>query len=124
MPSSGRVAKGKQGEDLACRELQRRGYLIVERRYRTRFGEIDIVARDGRTTVFVEVKMRSSCRFGSAAEAVTWHKRHRICAMASEYVLRHHLAGEPCRFDVVTVEDGDGGRPRVDVLAGAFGVNE
>lgn len=122
MPSAGRIAKGKQGEDAACRELERRGYLIVERRYRSRFGEIDIVARDGRTTVFVEVKMRASARFGSAAEAVTWHKRRRICAMAGEYVLRHRLAGEPCRFDVVTVDASGEAGPRVHVIAGAFDV--
>ncbi len=62
---------GKSGEDLAVAELERRGYAILARRYRTRHGEIDVVARDGETTVFVEVKARTTGEFGTAAEAVT-----------------------------------------------------
>jgi putative endonuclease len=67
--SDHRVAMGKSGEDLACRELERRGYAIIARRYRRRSGEFDIVARDGKTTVFVEVKTRRGHRFGDAVEA-------------------------------------------------------
>ena len=66
-----RQALGKSGEDLAVDELERRGYAIFARRYRTKHGEIDIVARDGETTVFVEVKARTTAEFGTAAEAVT-----------------------------------------------------
>ena len=66
-----RQALGKTGEDLAVEELERRGYAILARRYRTRHGEIDIVARDGETTVFVEVKARADAECGTAAEAVT-----------------------------------------------------
>ena len=66
-----RQSLGKLGEDLACAELHRRGYEILERRYRTRFGEIDIVARDGDVTVFVEVKARDGDDFGGGAAAVT-----------------------------------------------------
>ena len=66
-----RVALGRIGEDLACRELETRGYVILERRYRRRGGEIDIIARDGETMVFVEVKAREGKDFGDAAESVT-----------------------------------------------------
>ena len=65
-----RIILGKNGEDLACRELERRGYAILARRYRTRAGEIDIVARDGPTIVFVEVKARDGRAFGEGADLV------------------------------------------------------
>src|SRR5216683_2305707 len=102
--SQDRVILGKTGEDLACRELERRGYAIIARRYRCRGGELDIIARDGSTLVFVEVKARDSRAFGDAAEAVTWHKQQRIVRLASDYVMRHHLNDSPCRFDVVSIQ--------------------
>ena len=120
MPADRRVDLGKAGEDLACRELRRRGYAILARRFRTRFGEIDIVATDGDALVFVEVKARSSAAFGSPAEAVTARKRHTISLMASEYLLRHDVGVRPCRFDVVTVAVEQGRAPRVEVIQGAF----
>src|SRR6476660_8190974 len=98
-----RIALGKTGEDLACHELERRGYAIVARRYRRRGGELDIVARDGDTMVFVEVKARIGRRFGEGVEAVTAVKRRRIVQLALDYVARHHLADCPCRFDVVSI---------------------
>ncbi len=114
-----RIAFGKSGEDLACRELERRGYAIVARRYRTRAGELDIVARDGATLVFVEVKARAGRGFGAAAEAVTAGKRRRIVQLAREYVMRHHLESHPCRFDVVSI-DFDAGGPVVELFQNAF----
>jgi putative endonuclease len=114
-----RVALGKTGEDLACGELEKRGYEIIARRYRQRSGEIDIVARDGETTVFVEVKARDSREFGDAAEAVTSHKQRRIVRLAAEYVTRHHLANRPCRFDVVAIHFEAGG-PQIEVFQNAF----
>jgi len=110
---------GKTGEDLACRELERRGYAIVARRYRCRVGEIDIIARDGATLVFVEVKARDGRAFGGAAEAVTTQKQRRIARLALDYVMRHHLTNRPCRFDVVSIHFGDE-RPVIEVYQGAF----
>jgi putative endonuclease len=120
MPVLDRIALGKSGEDLACRELQRLGYAILARRYRTRYGEIDIVARDGPTLVFVEVKARTSDRYGVPAEAVTLDKQTRITAMAEDYLARHGPANAPCRFDVVAVTFGPGGRLDVEVVRSAF----
>ena len=114
-----RVIFGKTGEDLACRELERRGYAILARRYRLRIGEIDIVCRDGETTVFVEVKARGGREFGEAAEAVTATKRRRIVSLATEYLARHHLSDQPCRFDVVSIQM-NAGLPEIDVFQGAF----
>ena len=114
-----RQSLGILGEDLACAELQRRGYAILERRYRTRHGEIDIIARDGASVVFIEVKTRADERFGGGAAAVTGWKQRRIGQMALDYLSRHRLHDRPCRFDVVVV-DMAGGLPRVEVFAHAF----
>jgi len=114
-----RIALGKTGEDLACQELTRRGYAILARRYRRRRGEIDIIARDGPTLVFVEVKAREGHAFGEAADAVTRFKRHRITELALDYVMRHHLTDCPCRFDVVSIHF-DAGVPVVEVFQNAF----
>ena len=117
--TSRRIALGKTGEDLACHELERRGYAIVARRYRVRGGELDIVARDGPTLVFIEVKARRARRFGEAVEAVTALKRRRIVQLAMHYMMRNHLADCPCRFDVVSI-DFETGRPVIDVFQNAF----
>jgi len=119
MTSDPRQALGVSGEDLACAELQRRGYAIVERRYRTRFGEIDIIARDGLTIVFVEVKARMTQDFGGAAAAMTGWKQRRIAGMALDYLARQKLHDCPCRFDVVAI-DFDHSEPRVIVYPNAF----
>jgi len=116
-----RSALGKIGEDLACRELERRGYAILARRYRRHGGELDIVARDGATVAFIEVKARLAQTFGAAAEAVGGVKRRRMARVALDYLTRHRLAGSPCRFDVVAVEFKQG-RPVVEVFQNAFDV--
>jgi putative endonuclease len=110
---------GKIGEELAVAELERRGYAIVARRYRTRCGEIDIVAEDAGTLVFVEVKARATAEFGTAAEAVTRQKQLKLVAMATDYLARAHIANRPCRFDVVTIDDCETTR-RIVVYRNAF----
>ncbi len=114
------VALGISGENLACHELTRQGYAILATRYRTRVGEIDIIARDGETLVFVEVKTRSSDDFGVPAEAVTWRKQRRIVTMAKRYLSEKRLHGCLCRFDVVTVLCRPGLLPVVEVVKNAF----
>ena len=117
--TSKRIAFGKAGEDLACRELERRGYEVLDRRYRRRGGELDIVARDGATIVFVEVKAREGHEFGDASEAVTAWKQRTMTRLAVDYVTRHHLTGCPCRFDVVSIHFEDG-MPVIEVFRNAF----
>jgi putative endonuclease len=111
------------GEDLACRELERRGYAIVARRYRRRGGELDIVARDGPTLVFVEVKTRAGRQFGGAVEGVTGLKRRRMVQLALDYLGRHHLGDCPCRFDVVSILF-EAGRPTVEIFQNAFDASD
>jgi len=110
---------GKTGEDLACAELRRRGYVILERRYRTRFGEIDIIASHRGDIVFVEVKTRAGDLYGDGAAAVTPWKQQRVARMATDYLSKRRLHDRPCRFDVVAV-DLSGGAPRLDVFPHAF----
>lgn len=120
MGSHATVALGKSGETLACDALARRGYAILATRYRTRVGEIDIVAKDGRTLVFVEVKTRRSEICGLPAEAVTRRKQRRIVTMARWYLTEKALHGALCRFDVVTVLCRPGRPPAIDVIRDAF----
>ena len=110
---------GKRGEDLACAELEKRGYVIVDRRFRTRCGELDIVARDGGVLVFVEVKARSGSNFGTPFESVTCKKRQRLSQMAASYLFIRRLAGVACRFDVVAVVERQG-MQTIELLRGAF----
>jgi putative endonuclease len=116
-----RQAFGKTGEDRAVDELERLGYAVLARRYRTKHGEIDIVARDGETTVFVEVKARATAEFGTAAEAVTRRKQLQLASMARDYIARNELADTACRFDVVAI-DGVGESAVITVYPNAFDV--
>lgn len=111
---------GAIGEELAARELEARGYAIVARRYRTRHGEIDIVALDGETIVFVEVKARATAEQGTAAEAITAWKQRRLASMAAEYLARQHVVECPCRFDVVAIDEAEGPAPLITVFPNAF----
>jgi putative endonuclease len=114
-----RQSLGKRGEDLACDELEKHGYVIVDRRFRTRCGELDIVARDHGVLVFVEVRARSSTHFGTPLDSVTWQKRQRLCRMAESYLCLKRLAAGPCRFDVVSVVERASGRT-IELVRGAF----
>lgn len=120
MTSPATAGLGKIGEDLACEALERRGYAIIARRYRTRVGEIDIVARDGHTVVFVEVKARSTLDCGHPAESVTAWKQRRIITMARHYIATHRLRDTLLRFDVVSILGTAGDRPTIEVFPNAF----
>jgi putative endonuclease len=120
MSDDARQSLGKSGEDRACEALRRRGYVILERRYRARMGEIDIIARDGGTIVFVEVKARAGDDYGGAAAAVTPWKQRKVALMAAGYLARRGIHDAPCRFDVVVVDYNAGGDADVEVIPHAF----
>lgn len=111
---------GKHGESLARRELERRGYAVLATRYRSRFGEIDIVCDDDGVTVFVEVKARRTARRGSAREAVSPRKRRRIAAMALDYLAWSHRLDRRYRFDVVAIDGIGTPRETLTVVPNAF----
>jgi len=105
-PKSDRRSVGSRGEAEAAQFLERQGLAIIARNFRTRRGEIDLIARDGDTLVFVEVRVRTSRAFGGAAASITSAKRARMVAAAGAYLVR--LGREPpCRFDAILI-DGAG----------------
>lgn len=115
------VQLGKQGESWAAAYLEGQGYVILERNYSLRLGEIDIIARDGDELVFVEVKSRRSVRFGVPEEAVTRRKQRRISRVALAYLSDNGLLDVNARFDVVSiVAPGDGAAPRITQHKNAF----
>ena len=103
MPHS-RQRLGTAGEEIACTELEKLGYRIIERNYRSRFGEIDIIARDADTIVFVEVKTKTSGDFGDPVDEVTPQKQRQIISMGEEYYSFCCQRDTLCRFDVVGVD--------------------
>jgi len=99
-------AVGDAGEERAARFLEAQGMAIVARNYRTRLGEIDLIARDGDVLVFVEVRLRAGEGFGGAAASIGPAKQRRLAAAAGAYLARLGRAPR-CRFDVVTLEGGE-----------------
>ncbi|NOY39995.1 MAG: YraN family protein [Nitrospirae bacterium] len=99
---------GKEGEAFAVKYLRKKGYRIMASNYQTPIGEIDIVARDGDTIVFVEVKTRQSLLYGYPSEAVTWRKRERLKRLALYYLKVHRMLGASGRFDVIGLYLKDG----------------
>jgi putative endonuclease len=121
--STYRQKLGKQAENLACRELISRGYQVLQRRFRTQFGEIDIVARDGEALAFVEVRARAGEDYGSAEDSITARKIWKMTRMAQEYLMVHGLDDVYCRFDVVAV-DWSGAEPVLTLYQSAFDASD
>ena len=120
-PADARAVAGRAAEDLAARFLDGQGLHVVARNFRTKRGEIDLVARDGATLVFVEVKAREDLRFGGGAEAITALKRRRMARVALDYMARHQVVDCPCRFDVVSIHF-EAGEPVFELFQNAFDV--
>ncbi len=106
---------GDYGEKLALKFLKKQGYEILCTNYRIRYGEIDIVAKDGLFTVFIEVKYRSKKLYGYPCEAVDKHKQQKIKAVASQYLLRNENNNLLIRFDVVQIING-----KIELIKSAF----
>ena len=98
-----KIEVGATGEDRAADYLVRQGYKIVERNYRSKLGELDVIARDGRVLVFVEVRSRRSAEFGSALDAVNVHKRRKVTRVAMNYIAYRRPRFDEARFDVVAI---------------------
>ena len=112
---------GRRGEEAAARYLRRLGYRVVAHSDRSKPGEIDLVAIDGRTVVFVEVKTRQSGEAGHPSEAVDEIKQQKLTRLALAYLKRHGLLESPARFDVVAVTwPEDRRRPLIEHFKNAF----
>jgi putative endonuclease len=97
------LLKGRKGERIACRFLLRQGFDILARRYRCRSGELDIIAFEEETLVFVEVKSRSSRKFGEPWEFVDWQKQQILRRTAEDFIANYDLGEYAYRFDIVSV---------------------
>ena len=111
--------EGLAGEDKAVKTLKKKGYRIVERNYRTRLGEIDVVAEEGGCLVFVEVKNRNTGLFGEAVCSIDERKKKHMVNAALYYMKTHESFGRRVRFDVIGIDSGN-----VKLVKGAFTVKE
>jgi putative endonuclease len=116
-----RQLRGKRAEDLAAEFLCARGCQILERNYRRRLGELDLIARQGGVLVIAEVRTRAHTAWGGAAASVDRRKRRRITRAAMQLLQeRAELSRLPVRFDVLVVCDLDGPEPRIEWIRHAF----
>ncbi len=105
--SKERQARGTRGEDAAEHALRKAGYRIVERNFRCKAGELDVVARDGETLVFVEVRSRRDARFGGGIAAIPPAKLRQVARVAAVYLAMRRPQFTTCRFDVVAITGDD-----------------
>lgn len=106
---------GDYGESLACKYLQDQGYKILQRNFRIRGGEIDIIAQESEDLVFIEVKTRHTLEFGSAAEAITPWKIKFLIRASQFYLIEHSQLDHPFRLDAVTVDLIDPKNPQIEL---------
>ena len=110
---------GKEGEETASRYLENKGYLIVERNFRSPHGEIDIIAKHGKILVFIEVKTNVRGGFGEPEDRVDHKKQVKLAEVAAEYLQARGLENIDCRFDVVAVSK-TGGKTEIKHIEDAF----
>ena len=113
------IRLGREGEDLARKLLKKQGYKILEQNYRSKLGEIDLIAKDRETLVFVEVKTRRSEEFGSPKWAVTPAKQRKISMVALSYLKETGQTHQKARFDVVSIREICG-KPSLEIIKNAF----
>lgn len=118
--SKARISLGKRGEDMAAAYLLKKKYTIIARNYRQKTGEIDIIARDRQTLVFIEVKTRSSLLFGQPYEAVTTKKQVQLSRVALDYMSRNRQLDHAARFDVISILIPQNGKTEIEHLRNCF----
>ena len=111
---------GQLGEDLAAKYLINRGFKILQRNYKIKLGEIDIIAQDKDTVCFIEVKARTSLKFGTAFESVSKHKQEKISKVALSYLQQNDLNDVKVRFDVIAIDLKDKNCHEIDMIENAF----
>jgi putative endonuclease len=113
--------KGHEGEDIACDYLIKKGFNIIERNYRySKTGEIDIVAKDNKTLVFIEVKYRKNLEFGEPENGITKNKINQYRKLANIYLFDKNIGETDCRFDVVAILELEKGKPAINYYRDAF----
>jgi putative endonuclease len=123
-PGLKRAERGSRAEQLARRFLEQQGLRFKQANFRCKRGEIDLIMQDGETLVFVEVRYRSSSRFGSAAESVDRHKQRKLVTTALFYLQsKPELARQASRFDVIAIS-GESGSPQIDWHSNAIQIQD
>jgi len=113
---------GREGEKAAIKFLKKNGYRIIEKNFRTKAGEVDVIAEQEKVLVFVEVKTRSGNQLGHPVQALTPHKQKKISMIARGFLSKHKIQDRECRFDVVSIL-GDPGAPKdweIELIQDAF----
>jgi len=111
---------GKDSEQLAVEYLQKNGYMIIQRNYRTRGGEIDIIAKENNTLVFIEVKSRTTTRYGHAIQSLTRQQQKRLSKTALTYLHQHKMKNQSARFDVVAIQKNEYAGTEIRLIKNAF----
>jgi len=119
-----RISSGRKGEEEAVLCLRKNGYKIIERNYRTKLGEIDIIADCKGCICFVEVRAKNSPAFGLPEETILKKKQRQISKAALTYIKKFKLEDKSCRFDVVSVEGVDRPKPEVRLIKNAFELDD
>ncbi|MFH2011210.1 MAG: YraN family protein [Pseudomonadota bacterium] len=114
-----RISLGKRGEEIAVSYLKGLKYKIIERNYKCKFGEVDIIAKDKKTVTFIEVKTRSSLEYGHPSQGVDKRKQYQISKVALDYINKKNIQNLDTRFDVVTVQISEEGE-KVELIKDAF----
>ena len=121
------VSIGALGEEAAVKAIKKQGYKVIERNYRTKMGEIDIIAKDGEYTCFIEVRLRKNNDFGSPADTIDINKQRKIIRTAQYYAVTKKIYDTPMRFDAVLINaDAKGGKLtniKTEIIKNAFYIN-
>ena len=119
-----RLKLGRKGEEEAVKFIKKQGYRILQTNFKTKSGEIDIIAEDKKVVAFIEVKTRATGEYGSPLEAVNYHKRKKIALVANQFLTRHKVENRECRFDIVAIlaRSDDPKTWEIDLIKDAFSV--
>ena len=115
-----RHQRGQEGENLAWEALETRNYILIKRNYRCKYGEIDIIAEEGETLCFIEVRSRRAGALVGGGESVDWRKRRRLARAAQHYCLTQKVGERAMRFDVVSIRMRDTGEHDIELIRNAF----
>jgi len=114
------LVTGNKAEEIAFNYLSAKGLLLVEKNFRSRYGEIDLIMREGEILIFVEVRYRNTDRYGDGAESVTTAKQNRIIRTANHFLTIRKLDNNLCRFDVVSASNLGNSKMQIEWIKDAF----
>ncbi len=117
---SNKKSFGDWGEEIAAEYLKEHGYIIIEPNYRSPYGEVDIIAKDGQVWCFIEVKTRRNQKYGSGVDSINYTKKKHIIKTATHYLCHKGLYEAPARFDVVSIDFNYNDEYKIELIKNAF----